>query len=116
MCESFDVLQSSYQSATAMTNAFCDYGNGSMGDGIRKFAEEMFTAGAKSSHKTAWSDGYSIGFSEGTVVTTVVLSFIGLSVWGIKKIANNHKNKKEKESLDKQNEQTEATQQEDKNA
>ena len=41
MCESYDVLKSTYQSAPTMTYTFCDYGGGSMGYGIRKFADEV---------------------------------------------------------------------------
>ena len=85
MCSSCDVLQASYLSANAMTNTFCDYGSGSMGEGIRKFAKEMIDSGVKEGYKIGCSDGYSIGFIEGSVITTVVLSVIGLSALGIKK-------------------------------
>ncbi|MBQ3602204.1 MAG: hypothetical protein IJA02_00020 [Clostridia bacterium] len=99
MCSSCDVLQASYLSANAMTNTFCDYGSGSMGEGIRKFAKEMIDSGVKEGYKIGCSDGYSIGFIEGSVITTVVLSVIGLSALGIKKISDKHKSKKEQKSL-----------------
>ena len=91
MCESCDILQSSYQSANAMTNSFCDYGNGSMGYGIRKFAEEMFNAGA--------NEGYKIGFIEGTVISTATIAVVGFTVWGVKKLSDKRKAKNDQQNI-----------------
>lgn len=99
MCSSCDVLQASYLSANAMTNTFCDYGSGSMGEGIRKFAKEMIDSGIKEGYKIGFGDGYSIGFIESSVITTVVLSVIGVSALGIKKISDKHKRKKKQKRL-----------------
>ena len=96
MCESFDVLQSSFSSATVMTNTFCDYGNGSMGNGIRKFAEEMFESGLEDGYKSGCFDGYSIGYVEGTIITTTFLGIAGLAIYGIKKFINKQKSKTNK--------------------
>lgn len=103
MCESCDILQSSYKSANAMTNSFCDYGNGSMGYGIRKFAEEMFNAGANEGYKTGCSDGYSIGFLEGAIISTAAVAVVGFTVWGVKKLSDKWKEKKTQQNIPVEN-------------
>ena len=113
MCESYDVLKSTYQSAPTMTYTFCDYGGGSMGYGIRKFADEMIDTGIKEGvrkgilvgfcegYKKGFSEGRAVGFVEGSLITTVVLSALGLSVWGVNKIRNKNKiNNRKKLSLE----------------
>ena len=107
MCSSCDVLQASYLSANAMTNTFCDYGSGSMGEGIRKFAKEMIDSGVKEGYKIGFNNGCSVGFIEGSVITTVVLGVVGLSTLGIKKISEKHKTKKEQEKLQLEDESLE---------
>ena len=89
MCEACDVLQSSYQPANVMTSTFCDYGNGSMGCGIRKLAEEMQTNG----YKNGFADGLSLGFVKGSIIATATCATVALTSWGIAKIAKNRKKK-----------------------
>ena len=94
MCESYDVLKSTYQSAPAMTHTFCDYGGGSMGYGIRKFADEMIDTGIKKGcslgacegHKIGFAEGRSVGFVEGVIITTVALGVLNLNIWWINRI------------------------------
>lgn len=78
MCQSNDVLQASFHAAPEMTRHLCDYGNGSMGYGLRKLAEEMT------------EDGYIHGFRD----ATIILSIIGLSIWGVKKLVDKHHSRK----------------------
>ena len=98
MCESYDVLKSTYQSAPTMTYTFCDYGGGSMGYGIRKFADEMIDTGMKEGvrkgvlvgfregYKKGFSEGHAFGFVEGSIITAVALGALSITVWGINRI------------------------------
>ena len=78
MCKSYDVLQSSFLAAPEMTSRLCDYGNGSMGNGIRRLADEMTKDGYKS----------------GVLHTSIVFSTVLFTVWGVKKLANNYQAQK----------------------
>lgn len=99
MCESYDVLKSTYQSAPTMTYTFCDYGGGSMGYGIRKFADEMIdtgikkgrSLGASEGYKLGFTEGHSVGFVEGAIIATVALGVLNLTIWGINKIKNKNR-------------------------
>lgn len=99
MCESYDVLKSTYQSAPTMTYTFCDYGGGSMGYGIRKFADEMIDTGIKKGrslgacegYKLGFTEGHSVGFVEGAIIATVALGVLNLTIWGINKIKNKNR-------------------------
>lgn len=92
MCESCDVLQSSYQSANAMTFTFCDYGEGNMGQGIRKFAKEMYDVGKNEGYALGYGDGYINCLIDGVVI----ISFIGVVCFTIKSIKRKVDNRKSK--------------------
>ena len=119
MCESYDVLKSTYQSATAMTYTLCDYGGGNMGLGIRKFADNMVSVGMKEGikkglslgacegYKIGFTEGHSVGFLEGSVITTVALGVLTLSVWGVDKICKKINETKKIDLKNKTSEQEE---------
>lgn len=91
MCDSSDIIQSSYRSASAMTSSFCNYGEGNMGDGIRKFAENTYSTGL--------GNGYSLGFTEGVIATIVSVGAVGLCAWSTKRIISRLRRKNSKEVL-----------------
>lgn len=107
MCESYDIFRSTYQSATAMTCTFCDYGGGSMGNGIRKFAGEMINVGTQAGikkgrllglregYKLGFADGYTVGVVEGAIITAFALGVLELTAFGINKIKNKKSEKQE---------------------
>lgn len=82
MCTSYDVLQSSYQSANAMTSTLCDYGE-DMGQGIRKL----------------YAEGYITGWIDGAIVISV-LGIVGFTVKSITRKVGNRK-LKSKQEIDK---------------
>lgn len=93
MCNVSDVLQSSSQSANAMTSALCDYGGGDMGSGIRK----MFTNG----YRNGYCAGYDSGFFQGTIKTAVIF----VTILGIKTAYNRYKlNQQQKQEKLEENE------------
>lgn len=74
MCDSNDVLQSTYHSASTMTKTLYEYGEGDMGQGIRKLMEER----SKRS--------YTKGLLSGTLITATA-GIIILIVHKCKKVA-----------------------------
>ena len=106
MSAACDVLQSTYQSATSMTYTICDYGEGSMGYGIRKFADEMIDVGRKKGFKdgfsfgtqkgyaSGFSNGFNLGLLEGSIITTVIIGACGATIYGINKLLIKKKSKK----------------------
>lgn len=124
MSDVSNVLQSSFQHAPAMTSALCDYGDGAMGSGIRKLAEEMLTIGGQRGYTigydSGFSDGHSVGFYDGfslgenkglvkgTIITTVAIGTISLTVRGIKAVYNRYKlNQQEAQEKHEETEVTE---------
>lgn len=100
-----DVLQSSYQSATSMTYTICDYGEGSMGYGIRKFADEMLDVGRKEGfkdgilfgtikgYKSGFINGFNQGLVKGSIITTTIIGVCGVTIYCINKFLIKKKNK-----------------------
>lgn len=105
MCESYDVLKATYQSAPTMTHTFSDYGGGNMGYGIRKFADEMIDTGIKKGcslgacegRKIGFAEGRSVGLVEGVIITTVALGVLNLTIWGINRIKDKKRIEKQKQ-------------------
>ena len=90
-----DVLNASYCSADVANHVLREYGDGSMGRGIRKLAGEMLTIGGQKS--------YDLGFKKGIITTSVIGScafgLLGLGAWCAKKIMDLHKAKGETQPL-----------------
>lgn len=74
MCTSYNVLQSSYQSANVMTSTLCEYG-GNMGQGIRKL------------------------YVEGCITGAIIISILGVAGFTIKRKVDNN-NLKSKQEID----------------
>ena len=95
-----DVLKASYGSADIINHVFCDYGDGSMGNGIRKFAGQILTVASKEGYEYGFTDGHNTGMTKGviygSVVTVCFVSVIASSAWCINKSINYWKAKKEK--------------------
>lgn len=92
-----DVLLSTNKSAAVMSETLCKYGEGSMGDGLFDFGQNMYFQGRKDAIKSC---------VVGVCVAIVGIGVIGLTAKGvkiinkqrIKKIINNKNNKGGKES------------------
>lgn len=92
MCTSYDVLQSSYQPANAMTSTLCDYGEGNMGQGIRN----LYDIGKSEGYITGHIDGYITCLIDGAIIISV-LSVVGFTVKNIKRKVDNRKLKSKQE-------------------
>ena len=86
-----DVLNASYCSADVANHVLREYGEGSMGRGIRKLAGEMLTIGGRAS--------YDLGYKKGVVTTSIIgvaaVGLIGFGAWCTKKIMEYRNTKKE---------------------
>ena len=94
-----DVLHSSYCSADITNHVLREYGEGSMGKGIRKLAGEMLTIGGQQSYSAGYESGvadtYPIAFKDGAIMGTVVgICIAGLLGWCAKKIIDRHNTQK----------------------
>lgn len=86
-----DVLHSSYCSADVTNHILREYGEGSMGKGLRKFAGEMLTIGGQQSYSAGYesgvSDTYPIAFKDGAIIGAVAgICVTVLLGWCTKKI------------------------------
>ncbi len=100
-----DVLHASHSSADVINHILCDYGEGNMGNGIRKLAGELLTVASREGYDNGFGDGYSIGYSsgivKGSIVTVCVAGVFTVGVWCINKtIAYHKKNKADKDGSD----------------
>lgn len=94
-----DVLHSSYCSADVTNHVLREYGDGSMGKGIRKLAGEMLTIGGQRSYNVGYesgvSDTYPIAFKDGTIIGAVAgICVTVLLGWCTKKIIARHNTQK----------------------
>lgn len=100
-----DVLHASHSSADVINHILCDYGEGNMGNGIRKLAGEVLTVASREGYDNGFGDGYSIGYSsgivKGSIVTVCIAGVFTVGVWCINKtIAYHKKNKAYKDESD----------------
>ena len=84
MCSLNDVLVSSKGTACAMTHSVCEYGNGSMGEGVRKLVD------------VATKVGRSKGIKEGIIIGVGGSGAIALTIWGVNELIQFCKNNKKK--------------------
>ena len=102
-----DVLHASYCSADVANHVLREYGEGSMGKGIRKLAGEMLTIGGQQSYGIGYdagvSDTYPTAFKDGVVTVSLIcvcaIGLIGFGVWCTKKLIEHHNAKKEENQL-----------------
>lgn len=93
-----DVLHASYCSADVANHVLREYGEGSMGKGIRKLAGEMLTIGGQQSYALGYDAGvaetYSTTFKNGAVTGSIVggctVGLIGLGAWCTRKLIERH--------------------------
>ena len=98
-----DVLHASYGSADIINHVLCDYGEGNMGNGIRKLAGEILMATSRESYENGFEDGYntelSNGILKGSIITSCLLATLVLGAWGTNKLISIYKEKKVKEKI-----------------
>ena len=107
MYDACDVLHASYCSADVANHVLREYGEGSMGKGIRKLAGEMLTIGGQQSYGIGYdagvSDTYPTAFKDGVVTGSIIcvctVGLIGFGVWCTKKLIERHNAKKEENQL-----------------
>ena len=107
MYDACDVLHASYCSADVANHVLREYGEGSMGKGIRKLAGEILTIGGQQSYGIGYdagvSDTYPTAFKDGVVTGSIIcvcaVGLIGFGVWCTKKLIEHHKAKKEENQL-----------------
>lgn len=97
-----DVLHASTGSADVISHVLCEYGDGSMGAGVRKLAGEMLIVGGQKSYglgyNTGASNAYPTAFKNGVVTGSIIgvsaVALIGFGIWGTKKLINYQRSKK----------------------
>ena len=102
-----DVLHASYCSADVANHVLREYGEGSMGKGIRKLAGEMLTIGGQQSYGLGYdagvADAYPTAFKNGAVTGSIIgvctVGLIGFGVWCTKKFIERHNAKTEEQKL-----------------
>lgn len=103
MYDACDVLHASHCSADVVNHVLREYGEGSMGKGIRKLAGEMLTIGEQQSYGFGYdagvADTFQTAFKNGVVTGSIIgvctVGLIGLGVWCTKKRIERHNAKKE---------------------
>ena len=90
-----DVLHASYCSADVANHVLREYGEGSMGKGIRKLAGEMLGIGGRKSYSLGYESGvtdtYPVALKNGMLIGMCITGGISLGVWCTKKIINHFK-------------------------
>lgn len=106
MYDACDVLHSSYCSADVTNHVLREYGEGSMGKGIRKLAGEMLTIGGQQSYGIGYDAGvaetYPIAFKNGVLTGSFICvgaaGLIYLGTLCTKRLFERQKTKKEKDT------------------
>lgn len=100
MSDLLDVMESTDGSGATMTRTLFEYGNGSLGEGIRRLAGDMlhvgYGQGAQDMAPVAYDAGRTQGRTEGTIITLVVGVIITLGIWGTCKLCQKKKTMSEK--------------------
>lgn len=120
MADIFDVAMSTVCDASVMCQTLSEYGDGSMGNGILKYGNEMLVIGEKVGYeqgvkdtfqvafKEGFDEGYSQGFSqgnlEGIIKGCAITVGVGVVIWGTVQLC---KKMKEKRKADGGNENKE---------
>lgn len=107
MYDACDVLHASYCSADVANHVLREYGEGSMGKGIRKLAGEMLTIGGQQSYGVGYDAGVSAtyptalkdGVVTGSIICICAVGLIRFGVWCTKKLIEHHNAKKEENQL-----------------
>lgn len=109
MSDLLDVMESTDGSGATMTRTLYEYGEGSLGEGIRRLAGDMlyvgYERGAQDMAPVAYDAGITQGRTEGMIVTLIVGGIIALGVWGTCKLCQKKKTSEEK-SMVRQEEET----------
>lgn len=115
MCNLKDVLSACNGSGATIVTAIYEYGNGNLGEGVRRIAYDMFEQGINEITPIAIGVGYCQGFDDGyltgslqgydsgqingifkgSIFTVATIGVIGLSTWGISKYVKKKKKQKE---------------------
>lgn len=112
MTDVCNVLEASHSSGDVIIETIYEYGENSLGHGIRKLATEMFNFGYEKGVDdaciTAFDNGYLEGLKsgyvtgnldgivKGSIITAGVLTISGLTIYGINMLINNYKKSKTK--------------------
>ena len=83
MCSLNDVLASTKGAAPAMSHSFCEYGNGSMGEGVRKIVSVSTKIGFVNGIKEGVIIGIPKGRKEGLLIGVGASGAFALAVWGV---------------------------------
>lgn len=98
-----DVLHASHGSADVINHVLCDYGEGNMGNGIRKLAGEILMAASREGYENGFENGYNTGLSngilKGSINTTCLFGTVILGAWCTNKLISIYKEKKDKEKI-----------------
>lgn len=105
MVDIIDVTKSTVCDCTVMCSALREYGGGSMGDGLLNYGTDMLAIGEKIGIEQGLKEGLAVGFSEGfsqgnikglikgSLITASAIAVVGVTVWGVKKLAEKRREK-----------------------
>lgn len=100
MSDLLDVMESADGSGATMTRTLFEYGDGSLGEGIRRLAGDMlhigYERGAQDMAPVAYDAGITQGRTEGTIVTLIVGGIVAFCAWGTYKLCKKNKTSEEK--------------------
>lgn len=107
MADIIDVTMATVCDASVMCKTLSDYGDGSMGNGILKYGNEMLAVGERIGYeqgvkdsfpvafKEGFDEGYGQGFAqgniEGIIKGCVITTVVGVTIWGIVQIGKKMK-------------------------
>ena len=95
-----DVMIASEGSAAQITNAVATFGNGDLGEGLRKVANVAFTLGTQEGYKIGMEDsipyayfhGFNDGKQQGIITSICCTSILGISLYFHHKYKDSIKN------------------------
>ena len=103
MSDLLDVMESTDGSGATMTRTLFEYGDGSLGEGIRRLAGDMlhigYERGAQDMAPVAYDAGITQGRTEGTIITLAVGGIITLCIWGTCKLFQKKKTRDEESMI-----------------
>ena len=106
MTDICNVLEASHGSGDVIIETIYEYGENSLGNGIRKLATEMFNFGYEKGiddtyvmafndgHLNGWNSGYVAGnldsIIKGSVITAGIITISGFAIYGVNRLVQNY--------------------------
>jgi hypothetical protein len=114
MCDIYDVIESSYNSADVIVTTIFKFGDNNLGNGVRRLATDMLNAGKQLGYEDCFNKAvpvaYNLGKKNGIFIGSFVTFGIGtllvFTSWGISKLVQQKKESREDDNALKPGEET----------